>query len=80
VPKLAFSLYLCSVDLKFFLTVGQESQFSTDTKIRNSQERYLLYHAVSTELNVDLLITVEVEYGKWSDLHYITYIQQVHPF
>jgi hypothetical protein len=73
-PKLAFGLYLCGIDLKFLFTIGQESQFSADTKIRNSKEWDLFYHTVSAELNVDLLITVEIEYRKWGNLHYIAYV------
>jgi hypothetical protein len=63
VPKLAFCFYLRCVDLKFLLTISQESQFGADTKIRNSQERYLFNHAISTEFNVNLLVTVEVKYS-----------------
>lgn len=78
-PKLAFSFNLCCVYLKFLFAVSQEPQLSADAKIRNREEGYFLNHAISAEFNVDLLVTVKIEDSQRSDLHYVAYVQQVHP-
>jgi len=59
-PKLTFSFNLSCVDLQFLFTICEKSKFRTHTKVRYSEERYLLNHAISTKLNINLLVTVQI--------------------
>ena len=78
-PKFTLCFDLSCIDLEFFFAISEESQLSAYTKVRYRQEGNLFNYAVPAKLYVNLLITVQIKDSKWSYLHNVSYVEQVHP-
>ena len=78
-PKLRLSFDLLDVDVEFLFAVDHESELGGDTEKWNGQKRNLLKHAISGELDIDLLLTVQIMDGQRRYLHYVADIEQMQP-